>query len=209
MQLKHFFFTSVALLFLFNCSGPRQFMYQRDLPHRVKWIAVPEPDSKTIPTTISADYLQKMLAYMLFHEKPYFVQPLATTNRILNTIDFAKSPPTTLGRKLKVNGILRYDFFDDLKEEDKIIGFIFSISLFDCDQGRIVWQAIREYRGKANQKSYQGLKQYMQSKVKEESNMPYFAELYETLKDALQSLKAPDFTDDELTERLMNTTEPF
>jgi|GEM_PF-2217892 len=210
MKIKWWIFLSPLMLIFIYCSGARQLLYQHNLPHQIKWIAVQLPDSTTIPGRISADYLQKMLAYMLYQEKPYFVQPLDSTNQKLNQINPASYSPIELAQILGVDGLLRYDFFDFYyNDQQQVKGFIFSISLLDCQQGRVVWRSVREYRGGENRKSLQALKQYMQTKVKEKSYLPFFAELYQTLKAALQSLDRPDFTDEELSERLMNTTDPF
>jgi hypothetical protein len=184
-------------------------MYQRTLPHQIKHLAVQPPETTAVVPPVSADYLQKMLAYMVFHEKPFFVQPLEDTHRKLDEINLADISPMELGRQLGVQGLLRFDFFDWIKADAKIKGFTFSISLHDLTQGKIVWQVVREFRGSEDLKSLTALKQYIQSKVKDESKTPFFAELYTILKDAFQSLPAPNYTDEELTERLLSTEEPF
>lgn len=208
MNFKHASLYLVILAFA-GCAGTRQFTYQRILPQEIKHVAVQPVETAGIVPPVSADYLQKMLAYMLFHEKPYFVQGLEETNRQLLETDLATISPLELGKRLNVQGLLRFDFFDWVKKDNKVQGFIFSISLLDLTQGKIVWQVVREYRGKEDLKSLTALKQYMQSKVKDDSNAPFFAEIYKSLKDAFQSLPAPNYTDEELTERLLSIEEPF
>lgn len=201
-------FCLLIILFL-GCSGSQQFMYQRTLPQQVKHIAVKQPETSQLKPPVTGDYLQKMLAYMVFHEKSYFVQSLEKTNHQLSQVDFARISPIELSRQLEVDGLMQFDFFDWLKHENEVIGFAFSVSLKDLTQGKIVWQAVREFHGKEDLKSLNALKQYMRTKVKDKSNTPYFAEIYTILKDAFQSLPGPNYTDEELTERLMNTEEPF
>lgn len=193
----------------FYCAGGRQFTYNQSLPHQIKNIAIQLPDSTTIPPGVPADYLQKMLAYMLFHEKSFYVQPLDTTNLKARKINYAETSPLEMHHFLETDGILRYNFFDYIREDNQVRGFTFSLALLDCKTGCVVWQAVREYRGKQNQKSLQALKLYMQTKVKEKSKMPFFVELYGSLKASIQSLENPSFTDEEIMERLSNTIEPF
>lgn len=208
MKLKQSVYFFVILAFT-GCAGSRHFMYQRTLPQEIKHVAVQPVETTGVVPPVSADYLQKMLAYMLFHEKPYFVQALDETNRQFQEIDLAATSPTELGQQLNVQGLLRFDFFDWVKKDDEVKGFIFSVSLQDLTRGKIVWQAVREYQGNEDLKSLTALKQYIQSKVKEKPKTPFFAEIYKTLKDAFQSLPAPNYTDEELTERLLSIEEPF
>lgn len=207
--MKNIYFGILISLLFLACSGSKALLYHQRSQHQIKWIAVQQPDDSKIPKGVPAEYLQKMLAYMLFQEKPYYVQPVDTTNNLLNGLDMASLSPLQLSEKLKVQGLLKYDYFDYIRENDKIKGFIFSISMVDLQQGEVVWRAVEEYRGGEDRESFQRLKQYMQSKVQVKSYLPYFFELYNTLKEAFQTLDSPEFTDDELTERLMNTTEPF
>jgi hypothetical protein len=150
-----------------------------------------------------------MLAYMVFNDKAFYLQPLDSTNQLLGQLNPAEMSPQTMSQTLKVDGLIKFEFFDFIQKNMQSEGFLYSLSLIDLEQGKIVWRVFREYRGKADSKKLQFLKQYMQNKVKEKSNMPYFVELYQSLKDALNSLENPVFTEDELTERLTNTTEPF
>ncbi len=199
----------IMLVMIINCAGPQFLTYQKFETHRLKRLAIQEPTNFSAPESVSQDYLQKMLAYMIFNEKGFYVQPLDSTNKLLNQFNPAEHSPQELQQLLKVDGLIQFDFFDFIRKDDQKDGFFYSLSLIDLHQGKIIWRAFREYRGKANLKKLQSLKQYMQNKVKEKSYMPYFVELYQTLKDALNSLENPVFTADELTERLMNTTEPF
>ena len=209
MFLNRTYFLYLLVFAFLSCSSSQQFIYQRSAPHQIKHIAIQLPDTPPTVPALPGDYLQKMLAYMLFHEKPYFVQSLEKTNSRLSQLDLANTAPIELGRHLEVDGLMYFDFFDWIKEDSKVKGFTFSVSLLDLNQGKIVWQVVREFHGKEDNKSLVALKQYMQSKVKDKLNIPFFAEIYTIFKDAFQSLPAPNYTDEELTERLMSTDEPF
>ncbi|MCI0511665.1 hypothetical protein L0128_00440 [candidate division KSB1 bacterium] len=201
--------TILVSLGLGSCASQRPLAYQRQLPHQIKRIAVLMPDTTAAAALFPAEYLQKMLAYMLFHERAYYVQALDTTNALLTGVDWREASPQFLKQRLGVDAILQYDFFDAHREKPDKGTFLYSISLLDLRQGKVVWQALREYQGKAQLKSLQPLKQYFQSKVKEGTRLPFFEELYFSLRSALQTLKNPDFTEDELTARLIDTNEPF
>lgn len=192
-----------------GCGGPPLLTYQKFENHRLKRLAIQSPDVFSISPAVSTDYLQKMLTYMIFNEKGFYVQPLDSTNQLLEQLNPAENSPQALGNALKVDGLVQFDFFDFIQEDNQQKGFFYSLSLIDLKQGKIVWRAFREYRGSADTKKLQSLKQYMQNKVKEKLNMPYFVEFYQSLKDALASLENPAFTEEELSERLMNTDEPF
>ncbi len=199
----------IILLLLMNCAGPQFLTYQKYETHQLKRLAIQAPETFSIPASVPQDYLQKMLAYMVFNDKAFYLQPLDSTNQLLGQLNPAEMSPQTMSQTLKVDGLIKFEFFDFIQKNMQSEGFLYSLSLIDLEQGKIVWRVFREYRGKADSKKLQFLKQYMQNKVKEKSNMPYFVELYQSLKDALNSLENPVFTEDELTERLTNTTEPF
>jgi len=167
------------------------------------------PDSSIIPDSISSNYLQTMLAHMLFNEKTYYVKPLTATNLVLNQFNSANISASELGSKLCIDGVIRYDFFDFIKSNNKIKGFIFSLSLLDCKRGKVVWQTVCKLEGKEDKKHLNALKKLIKTKLTNKSNMPFFVELYHSLKKALHSLNSPIFSEDELTQRLLNTTDPF
>ncbi|MBN2092491.1 hypothetical protein JW964_22915 [candidate division KSB1 bacterium] len=208
MKIK-FMFNLITLALIINCAGPQLLTYQKFENHQLKRLAIQVPEAFSISEDVSKDYLQKMLAYMVFNEKGFYVQPLDSTNQLFEQLNPAAISPQAIKQLLKVDGLIRFDFFDFIKNKNQKDGFFYALSLIDLQQGKIVWRAFREYRGKADLKKLQSLKQYMQNKVQEKSNMPYFVELYQSLKDALNSLENPVFNEAELTERLMNTTEPF
>lgn len=208
MKLK-LFCALMLFVVVLGCGGPPLLTYQKFENHRLKRLAIQSPDVFSISPAVSTDYLQKMLTYMIFNEKGFYVQPLDSTNQLLEQLNPAENSPQALGNALKVDGLVQFDFFDFIQKDNQQKGFFYSLSLIDLKQGKIVWRAFREYRGSADTKKLQSLKQYMQNKVKEKSNMPYFVEFYQSLKDALASLENPAFTEEELSERLMNTDEPF
>jgi len=207
--MKNIIFRCIlCLMFLSSCSQQRSLIYHRVLPQSIKRIAVLPPDKQMITNEFSAEFLQKMLAYMVFQETAYFIQPLDSTNALIERINFAENSLSDIGMQLKVDGLLRYDFVDLLENEGKREGFILSVSLVDCEQGKGVWQSIRKYKGKENLKQYQALKQYFSSKMKG-SIGAYFAELYSVLREAFKNLPEPKYSQAERTKRLLDTTEPF
>ena len=194
-----------------ECAGTHPFRYDRYADNPIKRIAIQLPDSDIIPATISAEYLQKMLTYMVFSDKGFFVQPVDTSNRRLATVNFGRQSSAEVARAIGADALLLYDFFEYTHDKNnEINGFSFSLSLVDLNRGKRVWQSIRQYRGnRMDGDTLPELKQYIQSKLKYPAPMPYFVELYGLLKDALASLESPEFTDTELEERLLNIEEPF
>ncbi|MBN1351336.1 hypothetical protein JXJ21_18105 [candidate division KSB1 bacterium] len=196
------------IFIIFACGSQTSLIYNRQAPQNIKRIAVVKPDSEIIANSFSADFLQKILAYMIFQETSYFIQPLDSTNAV-QEVNFAQSSPNEIGSILQVDAILKYDFLDILRSEQKSEGFIFSISLLDCKQGKTVWQTIRRFRGKENLTSYQELRNYFKNKSGGADNFAYFAELYSVMREAFEAFPEPDFTDDERTKRLLDMSEPF
>lgn len=207
--MKNIFFRCICcLIFVTSCSQQRSLIYHRKLPQSIKRIAVFPLDEEMTTDKFSAEYLQKMLAYMVFQETTYFIQPLDSTNTLVKRINFAENSLLEVGEMLQIDGLLRYDFVDLLKNKAQVEGFILSVSLIGCKQGKVVWQSIRQYKGKENKKLYKALRKHFESKLNG-SLGGYFAELYSLLKEALKTLPEPRYTQAEQTKRLLDTTEPF
>ena len=207
----------IIILFLFlvalisiKCTSTQTFRYDRYVDNAIKRIAIQQPADDIIPATVSAEYLQKMLTYMIYSDKGFFVQPVDTTNRRMALVNSGGQSSAEMARVLEADALLEYDFFEYTRDKNnEITGFSFSLSLVDLNRGKRVWQSVREHRGNRMDDTLPALKQYMQSKLQNPVPMPYFVELYELLKDAMASLENPEFTDAELEERLLSIEEPF